>query len=449
MDNSLFNTILASIKERMPGVSWKVGSLVRELLVQPLVHIGEIIDEYVAKRDRMSDIFSALDNPDENEDVLDYWIAELGLTQGSIDSAEDVIGSVSVVVKGYDKVEVPSNSVFSWGDELLLRSNSYVEIDPRTPSTYKSQVINGVVVADIPVVVDSSVGGLVNTGAKLNWTEAPDNVIDIYVGSPIQPSATALSAQAKAVLINSRLTTPSMCGEATTLAGLVREFGTHLCDVKLKKATSNTGRVRTNIWVKQNTAPVVECINLDIRESSIINIQDTSIVEINYVLDSNKRKLDFRVSFSDDGTIIATADKLNGSVCVEVVRYKNSKEAVDWLNQTQVGGGAILRAKAPAYCELELNIPCSGSLSSDTLTAISSRINDSQLSPCITDRNVVPILEKAGLALNRPIIYTATVHYNGDTNTYTQTGSINFAGLNRVNDAPVAVYCPINKINTI
>lgn len=449
MDNSLFNTVLASVKERMPGISWRVGSLVRELLVQPLVHIGEIIDDYVNKREKLADIFAALDNPDENEDVLDYWITELGLTKDTNSTSETSSGLVGLIIKGYDKVEIPANSVFSWGDNLLLRSSSFVEIDPRTPSTYKAQLVNGVVVADIPVVVDDSTIGLVGVGTKLNWSEAPDSVIDIYVSSPIQATTSALSAQAKATLIRSLLTTPSMCGEDTILSGLVRKFGTAICDVKLKKATSNTGRAGTDIWVKQSTSPVVDHISLKVYDSSIINIQDPTIIAVNSVTDSNKRNLAFQASFSDAGLTIATGDKINGSVYVEAVRYTNSKEAIDWLNRTQIGGGALFVAKAPAYCELELNIPCGGALSAEVLAAISTRINDSQLSPCITDRNISSILADRGLTLNQPIIYTATVYYNGNINVYTQVGSINFSGLSRINDTPVAVYCPTNKITTI
>ena len=63
MNSSLFDALLQSMRDRFPKLSWKLGSVIRTLLLEPLVSISDEITKYSDKLANISNIKAFLDDP--------------------------------------------------------------------------------------------------------------------------------------------------------------------------------------------------------------------------------------------------------------------------------------------------------------------------------------------------------------------------------------------------
>lgn len=444
--NKLFDTVLQTVKDRLPGISWKVGSLVRELLVEPLTYIGSAVDQVVADIKKTENIAEAIKDPVNNEQVLDVWMSRLKLKAAD---ARKSTGEVSIVFTGTDPLIVPEATEFSWGDSVRVLSSSHIELDPLSSGV---RVLGGGnYVAAIPVETADASGYTITAGTKLNWTNASNRVVDIYVSSAVTGGISGLTAVAKARMIDAVLGTASICGEQTTLNALIREFGESVCDVRFGDRKYIDGMLTVPLFIKQLNAPRTERVPLTNTDADIYNIGINQLVDIRQVVDDGGWIYSqFDVDYTSEDTATITVPGAGSKkLFADVLRFSDTGVVVDWLMAQQRGMLATLKALTPLYCEVSVSIPNIPELSTDAAAAVSEYINSIGFNAAIQDRDIVKILADHGVSAGTALTYTASVAYHGSFKRLSQTGGINLSVISGMYGVPVAIYCPVTKVKAV
>lgn len=443
--NKLFDTVLQTLRDRMPNLSWKVGSLVRELLVEPLTYIGTSVDRVIADIQKTENISEALADPVNNEDTLDVWMKRLRI---GVSAVRKSTGTVTITFSGTDTLIIPESTEFSWGDSVRVFSIGYMEVSP----------LNGTVTRlggdcysiNIPVETTDTTGYTLSIGTKLNWSSAPARVLDIYVSSTVTGGSTGLSANEKARLIDAHLGNAAICGEQTTLNALVREFGESVCDIRFGDRVQAAGLVTVPAYIKQSSAPQTVDIPLSESGDGSYTLPADQVVTVAEVTDSlgNVRQFTADYSSSDNiqiNVVGSPASKLTAST----IKYTETAAIADWLNARQRGVAAVFKAATPIYCEIGVRIPYIGELPEAATAAVSEYINHVGFDAVLKDSDIVTILGTYGVIPNGALNYSAEVKHRNISRLLSQVGGINLSTVLGTSGEPVAVYCPINKVITV
>lgn len=247
--NNMFDVLFQSIKDKFPKLNWKLGSVVRSLIVDPLEQLSADVNSYVAKLTLATDLNNLLNNPVGRDEELDRWLVELGIT---LPAQPASTGTVAIICDALDPdLIVPAGTEFSWNDGTSLLAAETVTGD--NLEKYGRNMFR----MEVPVTSYSDHTTTLSSGCPLVWGSAPDTVIDIFVATPVSGGLRVNSVQAKAALIRAALQQPLVCGESAILATLIRKFGTTIVDVRVGKninAPDSSGYV-TPLYVKYASYP--------------------------------------------------------------------------------------------------------------------------------------------------------------------------------------------------
>lgn len=451
MDN-LFDVILQGIKDSFPKLNWKLGSVIRTLLVDPLTEIGEEVSSYVDAATENLDIEAVVNDPVGKDEALDMWMTRLGI---AIPEATPSSGTLAILRSDNEKMTIPAGMSFGWGDDIIVYASERTEWNP---TDYK-QIAEGVYLAEIGVTTD--VGSAISIGANepMNWTNAPDAVTDVYVSSPICGGHDN-SAQEKADLIRATLTSPGTFGAESIKSALVRKYGNVIADASLGYRTTVKGINQVPVFIKQSAEPAkLDREVTPVLSSSgdlVLKVDTSAVVRILGVWTANG------VEVTPKTTIQAGELGSTGSFCtitldnpgillkyrVSLVQYSEAKAAIDWLNGTQTCLPFQMAAKLPVYCSIHLNLNVGGEdISSAAKADICGYINQSKLGGTLSSANIQTILSSYNYTLRAPVTFVGTVTTeSGTTDSSTQVGSFVYTG--QFNTAPVAMYCSVENIVT-
>ena len=457
--STLFDTVYQTLKDKLPSISWKLGSLVRTLVADPLTKIGDEIDNYTEQLEKNYSIETILNDPYNHEDALDQWMERLNI---QIPESSPSTGTVIIVVSGSDTFTVSTGSVFTWEDDASV---SAVEGTVWGGSTGKpmSRIATGLYQIEVEVTTGSGLPVTLASGSPINWASAPDRVQNVYVGSAITGGYTA-TPEIKAELIRNALNTPSTCGREAILTALQRGFGPTLVDVAVGQRAINSAETASTIYVKQSEMP--RTVNVDagpeyIEENRIqFTVDTTAVLAVLGVYDQfgNQHKI---VETEQNGVLgdfgsyqIIKINKPAAGIyytfTVRLNRYEVVRSCASWLNAYQTGSPSKVITKIPAKASLKLQLHVdSNGLAPTVRQNIADYINRSKLDTAITDNELDAILTTFGVARTSPTIFTARVLYNDYQTTHTSAGSISLSSLLGSPDTPVAMYCGVSDIEAV
>lgn len=388
--STIFNTLFNTIKAELPNLNWKLGSVIRTLVVDPLVHISDTLDKLTTDQSRYNELDVALNDPSNHEDVLDMWLAKLNLNVLN-EYAAPASGIVRIVRNNADPMTIEAGTSFQWGSSVTLLADSTTIWSINGPGNkYDTAAAGSVYIADIPVTSGTNSSLTLASGSPINWPTADDGVVEVYLATSITGGG-LLSADKKASIIRAFLANPTVCGSNGVKASLLRKFPQELVDAQVGYRQVTDCAASVPVYIKQTNYP-------DIGTSGQITASDTA-------------------------------------------------DAVAWLNSKQVGSPFKFYGKSPVYGFLSLAINLGESFASEAMLAeICSYINQSPLNATLTDTGISDILRKYSVELQSPITYVADV-FNGTANySVTQTGSLSLIGVTGTSEAPYALYCDMNSI---
>ena len=454
MSNSLRSIIIQELRARFPDIDWKLGSLVRELVVEPLAKLGDILDSHIKKAESVMDLEGIQNYPAEHKEEIDTWMTRLGLHGFE---AKESTGAIAIVSETGEPMTVLAGTVFSWGDDEISLVADTTKLWGGNGEPYNKQG-EGVYVAEINVTGLSEQGGSLSSGIPINWVGAPKHVYDIYTKTAITGGRPEQSYQEKADMIVNALSIKSFVGEECISNALQRKFPGEVVDavVLADKRTRNIGEV--TLCVKPfnppytTSAPDIIKTDKDGRTyvrvvansvAKIIDVHDSHnipcpIVEVRRVEDGNNAVLYAYISGARDG------DK--------AIVYYEGMPIIDtcnkWLQQSVQGLPFIYNVVAPQVVVLSLHIPTNDTISVAAKTAIQSYINAKPLDATVADNEIIALLRDYGITVTGNIIYSTAV----DNNTKTQAVSATMGGVSATGDLwsdgrAVALYTYIDKIN--
>ena len=455
--SGLFDTVFQTFKDKLPNISWKFGSVVRTLIVDPLVKLDEAIDSYSSKLEQSYDLQAILDDPAANEEFIDMWLDLLGIV---IPSNTASTGTVVLTLNSQEEMTITENVVFSWGDTTLLRVSETTTWggDSGNPMQFVSP---GLYKIEIPVTTDSDFPCNLAHGTPLNWDAAPNTVQEIYVGSPVTGGVTQTAA-AKALLLKTALDEPSTCGKSAMLTGLVRNFGPVFSDVLNGPRVVSFGNSGLSVYVKQTELPrivTIEQIPEKDGNTYTTNINTCGVIKILSVASTGGTELPIETieqsgdigDYGSNATItITTENDITGPIKIKVLKYELEADCAEWLNAYQTGSPAKIIVKTPAFAEISMHLHLDGSeLNLATAQTIADYVSRSALNATITDSNIDSILNAAGLTRISPTLFSAKILFDSYSNTVTSSGAINLSSVLGKADIPVAMYCSVNDIKAV
>lgn len=467
MSDSLRTVILQELKARFPAMTWKLGSLVRTLIVEPLASLGDTVSNYIQEAENSLDVTTICNSPAQYPKAIDTWMNRLGIESPEIKTSSGVVAILSET--GEDMV-VAAGTMFTWGDDLAFQVVGNIEFNASHPYTKLNE---GAYLAEVPVVSTGETGASLSAGAPLNWEGAPAHVYDIYTASPITGGRTSLSYQAKATLILNALSVKSFVGEEGISNALQREFPNEVVNAKAGNKDAKKLNV-VPLYIKPSFPPSTITLQAvthyrggeepssmssdssETPENTVeVSFSGTGIISVDKVLDELNSECtvvstEVQGNIGDsDSTVTLTLSgvEVARSLTIYCTGFSILRDCAYWLNAENQGLPFRYIVKVPAVAIVSLFISGTETLPLSVRTEIQSYIDYKPLDASVTDGEISAILQRSNITTTGANLYSAYIINNINSNAVmTSVGVMSPAGNPWVNGRPVAMYSYVDKI---
>ena len=433
----LYDIVLQTIKDRCPKLNWKLGGVLRELLVEPISSMQTAVSTYLSGALSSLDISSALANPAKYEDVLDDWMDRLKLSLPPKNKPQGVVAIITEELQSELLIPIRtsmdcSGIQLTTTQEYRFTANNTTKISAECYACYVNVVYTGELAVNIA------------DGSPVTWTSAPAEVQDVYIASAVTGGSSEGSAQAKANLITHALSFGSVVGDEAIAGALSRAFPGMFIDAKSERSEAVIQN-SIPLYVKSKKLPAIESTQLvstvvDGEESLPLSVD--GITEILGVIDNEGRSIEYEVRWAGIRPIIVcTNSNQSRSLVVSYRRFSDIAEAASWLNSSQRALPYRFTCTAPAVAHIRLFINTGGvPIDLETRTKIQEYICDKPLNATLTDAEVVPIMTAAGYNVSGAIMYSVDIVYRDYRDVWSSSGVLNLAGQLGLSGAPTAMY---------
>lgn len=453
MSDSLRTVIIQELRTRFPNINWKLGSMVRELIVEPLSKLGDIVSKYLQEAESRLDISAIKDNPTKHKDTIDLWMNKLGLTGAE---GKESSGTIAIMSETGESMTILADTLFTWGDGSvsLISTETTTWGDGGAPYIKYGE---GAYMAEIKVASINEQGGSLSSGAPVNWDGAPSHVYDIYTKSPITGGRPEQSYQEKANMIMDAMSVKSLVGEECIASALRREFPGEIVDaaVLADKDISETSSV--TLCIKPFNPPgkiKLTCVVMSEGDgSTYVEVNNASVTGVVDVIDQLNIPCPIEsitkqwVDGSSSYTVKISGAVVGDKVTVNCVGFDVIARCSRWLQQSVHGLPFHYKVVAPYVNEISIYIPTTDYISPLVATDIQSYVNSKPLDSAINDSELANILSDYGITLNGTIVYSnATTGDSGKTSISTTIGGADIAGCLWAGGRAVAMYTYLDKI---
>lgn len=442
--SSITTLIYQYLRDRFSKLDWAPGSIIRELVAEPLVGLSEQANTTINNVYTSLDISELLANPEVHADEIDQLFKSLGLTNPTTQNSS---GAVRLLVTGGDSFQIMSGTSFVYEDTVLgVTGNFTATLTPSAPTDLPlMQVGVDSYEVIVPVSATSGICGL-SEGTELTWSGISANVYSASVYSNITGGRNAYTATQKINRIRQYLAPQSL----TCREGLVRTFNYNNPELVVDCLPTRNGSLgAVELFVKTSAAPSTWRINATaVRQSSgyyQVNIPATGIAKIKTINGATPVSVDISdrvltAVYPSDGS----ADTEDAAV--EVFGLADAVTAQQAVDQYTENTGVRFNVRTPRLLEVSMYLPVSGAISTTALNAIVTAVNNTLLdSNAIGDTVVRNILADYNITLSGTGVYTLRDYETGRT--VSNVGTINATSFSRTTK-PVAVYSAINLVVT-
>ena len=439
----LYDTVLQTIKDRCPNLNWKIGGVLRELLIEPISAMQTAVATYLSTALQSFDLQAALASPATHEDTLDVWMDRLRL---SLPPKSQPKGTVALVTSELTEdliIPIRTNMECA-GIPLVTMQEQRI-----TPSAVvKISAERYVCYVDVTCANDLTVN--IMDGTPVTWSSAPEVVQDMYVSSAITGGSTNSSAQAKANAISNALNTGSVIGEEALTGALDKAFPGVVVDVKTIR-NSALNRYALPLCVKPKKLPetattAVFSAMVDSQES--VQLPVDGVVAVTEVRDAEGNLVEHNVDWAGRYPVIhITTPQQPRQLNITYKRFLDIADVSSWLNSTQRLLPYQFACTTPAIVRVKLFINTGGvDIDTGTRTKIQEYICDKPLDTILSDSEITAILTDSRYTVTGSILYSAEVTYRDYHNIWSSSGILNPSGQTGLSGAPVALYSTVADI---
>ena len=438
--------IFAYLKKALPSITWSLGSVVRELIATPTASVAEAANAALNAQTNALDVHNMVNYPEEYADNIDRIFNELRLGQTDTINSR---GTVTIYVNTLDVTPVKAGTVFYYLDSVLSVDDDIypgVYDNGKNPGKFAQirQLAEDAYAFDVPVVT-RIINQYIGQGVTLSWYNAPANVYDVKVTSPISGGVSSLTLQDKANRIKDYI-----CSDNLSMnEGLTKVLRNNLPDIVADAAyaTDVDGMSTSYVYVKTMKAPgqfkrTVQAAKINNIYHAVVNIPgvmslvscyyDNKLIEVNNV-NIKYNTLEFDVPVASD----------KSSIYLDIYVYgmEQMVNVQDFLDTYTKGSPFDIVAIAPSVLELSMEFYYTGDkLDINELTYLITSIQSKPMNPVISDTIIDGILKAVGSRLSGTVVYVTT-RVDGSRRRQQSTPDLSDALSEKV-----AVYTHINNI---
>lgn len=457
--DSLRNVLLQEVRDKFPAIDWKLGSVFRELVVEPLLSISDKLEELVTKSYEGIDVKTICQNPIYYEKYIDSWLERLALVPAQNNEST---GTVRILCSSSDDIIIPKNTQFTWNGELSVYTAEQIKITADT----RLQAGGGLVrfikysdeayAADIPVKCSGSYSGTLSEGSPVNWSGAPKQVYDIYVSSTIDGGKSIVSAVEKASLLLSAFAPDTTASGGGIKKAMTRAFSNSICDVLPADHSSpvlrNADVGSCVLYIKPNKQPKNFDITGIVGKGGCVLLENCcGLYSVNRVMTSKGEIVSHNTKYSANfGDSKSTAEiyvstSAGERVTVNVTGFEEYYAIDKWLNSGCLGTPFSFVLAAPAVCRINVFAGVSGPSTVSARSELSAHISALPINSALSVSDISDILGKHNLFLVGSPTMSINVLHRGRSWTYTTKSTTQ--EINRVmSGTPIAMYATDTSI---
>lgn len=457
--SNFFDLLFSTFKTNFPNMSWKLGSLIRTLLVNPMSKVSTAVSDSLMRTDKLADLQAALDRPESHEDTLDYWLDVLGAPTLY---PKPATGSVMFVFTDSRGVDIPKNTELTWGDEESVFTTIAVsagDVQNNTIAKLGSKSFGIVVPVSTADASDVSLA----SGLKLNWSDAPSTVLDIYVASPVCGGVLDMDVYSKAALVSSKLNELSLVSSQGLTSILVSKYLPTIVSVEVIKTTnSNTPTAAMSVCLKQRRPPTFDIAEYRIECDSLGNpyvlIAKPGLSSVLYVRSSltgdvlNYTVTDQSDTVNSDSVKISLSDTstTDSSVIIATSRFADTIDPVNWLNSANSTLPFTVTSKPALAINVTVKLTISsGELSHEAKVAIADYICSTRLNESIDASRIASILAESGVTLARPALLVGRRYDSSGDAEVCSTGGLSSISFTDQQDKQIAFYSSVSDVQVM
>ena len=439
--NDVSTLLYQFLKAKFGDLDWENGSVLRELVAEPIVALAEQAVQAINAAYNTLNISALLAAPEDNADAINSLFDYLGL---AATTPRTSIGSVRVLVASPESFIVPVGASFSFRDAILTVTSQYT-VSLNASSSAGGLKLNqiGYNAYEVIIPVEGSlVGESISAGTELTWNIANPNIYSATVYSTIIGSGSTYTATQKINQIRQYLYPASL----TCAEGYLKTINSYseglAVDCLLDSKYPTNG---VNLFVKTVNPPEVWRIPATGELVDGKYQASISAIGISRVLSVIGGQLES--ALWDDRGILIIWSGSSGEVEIEVTGLKDLITAQEAIDNYTANTGVRVNVKPPRLLTLSMYLPIVAStLGVEATSQVVAAINNSLLNAAgLGDHTTTPILRAAGISLQGAGTYTLEDEFSGYKQTTLATiNTTPFASAT----TPFAIYTFSNKIST-
>ena len=353
---------------------------------------------------------------------------------------------------GGEEISVPKNTEFRWGDSIALFTTEDATVSADSAIRVGRRTLGLI----IPVSTIEPSDITLSAGSKLNWSDAPSQIIDIYVSSPVSGGSTYLDASTKASLISAKLSGLSFIGSEGLTALVVSRFMPSVVSAHIVKDAPGVGRPGSMmVSLKQSRPASVELITAEVSANSSgvgeVYLRVSNVTAVTKVCSKlTGESVPFTTEIDSEGVRISLGTSYPSTISVYVRHFEELGQASTWLNDESVGMPFKVDLVTPTEIAVALHLPIkSGSLDSDTITDLCKYVCGTKLNGSIDGGSLTSILSNHDIVLTKPIGISCYNCADPNVAIYNAVGGLSSYSLPVDDGRPVALYLTADNVKVV
>jgi hypothetical protein len=410
---SFSDFVFTSLKKKLPTINWNLGSMVRELIVTPLVTVADLLSDKLTEQINATSIQNMLKYPETYEDKINSVFTSLGLTAGDTVKAR---GTVTIHTNSKEPTAIPSGTVFYYNDTAITTSDTVKPSFIPTVDPYYTplrQIANNSYVFDVPVEVNY-LSTTLTAGTPVSWNEAPEDVYNIVISSPLSGGKINITLQEKVDMIRDYIA-PNVItlndGINKTLRAALTDYVVNASFAKDITATNKSYLYVKTLKVPGNYYKTVTCARQENGTYSV-EFDEIGVLDVLAIYHDNKPVTISKKEVSTNRvncTIVCDSEQALINVDVQLYGMSDLKIVQDYLDGYTLGTPITIEVIPPDVYTLELEFTYTGRvLSTAAISTIVDEIQSKPMNPVINDNTLENILVKNGANLVGSCTYAVT-----------------------------------------
>ena len=431
--SSVSTLIYQFLQTKFGDLDWEQGSVLRELVAEPIVGLAEQATQAVNAVYNSLNISALLDNPEAHSDAIDTLFAFMGLSEPSPTYST---GKVRLLISNNNPFTIPAGASFYYNDSSVSVPTT-VDVGPDGRLKFTQLGYNTYAV-DVDVSADA-IGTSLGEGTELTWSLSNPAVYSATVQSAITGGVSRYTATQKINLIRQQLFPASLsCAE-----GFLKAINNYAANSAVDCLLSGEALQPTvKLYVKATEAPKTWQINVagkSVGGNYTATFDGTGIAGVRGVVGGSILGTawlgrNITITYSGDANAV-----------VEVFGLPSLIDAQQALDNYTAHTGVVVDVQTPRLLQLEMFLPTSANMTnSDTINKLVGSVNGSLLNAAaLGDASTQPIIMSAGGSLQGAGSYTLVDPLTGQKQTSIAT--INTTPFTDVSK-PFAIYTTNDKI---